>query len=102
MIDISGNNGNNEDWRGKAYSFFENKICEAHPCHDMGDHEGLNCLFCYCPLYALGPECGGEFTYTPKGIKDCSLCTLPHIRDNYGYINERFKDIVQKMSIDNK
>ena len=97
MIEIRDNNGKTGDWRGKAYSFYEHKACEAYPCHDMGDNDGLNCLFCYCPLYPLGTACGGEFTYTTKGVKDCSHCVLPHIRENYGKINERFEDIVKKM-----
>lgn len=51
----------------------------------------LNCLFCFCPLYALGPECGGAFTYVGEhgDIKDCSACTFPHRRENYDRIMER-------------
>ena len=41
-------------WEGKQYSFFCHKECEFFPCHETKDPENFNCLFCYCPLYALG------------------------------------------------
>ena len=44
----------------KAYSFFCNAECEFFPCHKTNDLENFNCLFCYCPLYALGENCGGN------------------------------------------
>ena len=84
-----------EDWRGKAYSFFSHVACESYPCHDTEDKENFNCLFCYCPLYVLGDGCGGSFEYLPSGVKDCTPCMLPHIRENYGYITGRFQDIVR-------
>lgn len=37
----------------------------------------FNCLFCFCPLYLKGAECGGNFRYTEKGVKDCSQCMFP-------------------------
>ena len=40
---------------------------------------------------------GGRFRYRTNGVKDCSLCTLPHDRENYGYITARFQDIVRTM-----
>ena len=61
-----------------SYSFFANRDCQYYPCHEKADPEHFNCLFCYCPLYALGERCGGNFRYTEKGIKDCSACLLPH------------------------
>ena len=48
-------------WEGKHYAFFSNKECEYFPCHAGADPENFNCLFCYCPLYALGDKCGGNF-----------------------------------------
>ena len=48
-------------WEGKHYSYFSNKECEYFPCHKGADPENFNCLFCYCPLYALGDKCGGNF-----------------------------------------
>lgn len=76
------------------YKFFNHSNCEFFPCHKTNDPENFNCLFCYCPLYALGDKCGGNPKYTDKGIKDCSKCTLPHKRDNYDYIMGKFKDII--------
>ena len=43
--------------------------------------EAFNCLFCYCPLYALGPHCGGHFSYTKAGVKNCTACTRLHAGD---------------------
>lgn len=71
------------------YDFVQNKDCEYFPCHKCADHESFSCLFCYCPLFALGDRCGGNFTYTESGIKDCSACLIPHKRENYGFITER-------------
>ncbi len=65
------------------YDFFQNKECEYFPCHQGADTESFSCLFCYCPLYALGDRCGGHFTYTEEGIKDCTNCLRPHKRENY-------------------
>ena len=76
------------------YKFFNQKDCEYFPCHKTNDTDNFNCLFCYCPLYALKDKCGGNFRYTEKGIKDCTNCTLPHRRDNYDYIIGKFKDII--------
>ena len=59
-------------------SFFQNRECEYFPCHEGVPEDAFNCILCYCPLYALGPNCGGGFSYTEKGAKDCSGCTLPH------------------------
>ena len=52
--------------------YFANRDCPYFPCHAGADPAVFNCLFCYCPLYALGEGCGGDFRYTDKGIKDCS------------------------------
>ncbi len=65
------------------YDFFQNKECEYFPCHQDADPACFSCLFCYCPLYALGEGCGGNFTYLENGIKDCSGCMRPHRRENY-------------------
>ena len=76
------------------YKLINHKECEYFPCHKTNDPDNFNCLFCYCPLYALKDKCGGNFRYTEKGIKDCTNCTLPHQRDNYDYIIGKFKDII--------
>ena len=39
---------------GRNYSFMQNRDCEYFPCHAGVSEEDFNCLFCYCPLYALG------------------------------------------------
>lgn len=65
------------------YDYFQNSACEFFPCHNCENPESFSCLFCYCPLYALGDKCGGNFTYTNEGIKDCSNCMVPHRRENY-------------------
>lgn len=62
-------------------TFFRNDACAFFPCHDGVDPNEFNCLFCYCPLYALGPTCGGDFAYTAQGVKDCSSCTRLHVGD---------------------
>lgn len=68
------------------YKYFQNRECEYFPCHPNADAERFNCLFCYCPLYALGDQCGGGFTYTADGIKDCTHCLRPHKKENYDEI----------------
>lgn len=86
----------------KHYKFFQNKLCEFFPCHKINNpDENFNCLFCYCPLYSLGDKCGGNFKYTEKGIKDCSLCSIPHIKDSgYETIRENIKLVLEKNKID--
>ncbi|MBR6554846.1 MAG: cysteine-rich small domain-containing protein [Clostridia bacterium] len=85
-------------WEGKEFAFFQHKKCEFFPCHNAPEAEEFNCLFCYCPLYALGDKCGGNFVYTEDGIKDCSGCSVPHRRKNYGYIMERYGDLMKLAS----
>lgn len=70
-----------DDKSAYEYPFFSHESCEYFPCHEGIAPDEFNCLFCYCPLYALGSRCGGDFTYTDAGIKDCSACTLPHRAD---------------------
>ena len=77
------------------FSFFQNKACEYFPCHKGVDPENFNCLFCYCPLYALGDKCGGNFTYLENGIKDCSGCLRPHKRENYDSIVKQMPMILE-------
>lgn len=69
-----------------SYNFFENKECEYYPCHN--GIECINCLFCYCPLYHLD-YCPGDYKYievNEKKIKECTICTFPHKRENYNTI----------------
>lgn len=76
------------------YKFCRNPDCEYFPCHQGIDEKDFNCLFCYCPLYALGDKCGGQFQYTKEGIKDCSGCVRPHIRENYDLIVSRMEAVL--------
>lgn len=69
---------------------FVNDKCEYFPCHDL-PRERFNCLFCYCPLYTI-KDCGGTYSYTEKGIKNCMDCTFPHERDNYGKVLKKLKE----------
>ena len=77
------------------YQFFQNKECEYFPCHKGAQEETFNCLFCYCPLYAFGDGCGGNFSYTEEGIKDCSACLVPHRKENYERILEKFPELAE-------
>lgn len=75
---------------GTHYQYFVNRECEYFPCHPGIDPEEFNCLFCFCPAYALGEDCGGRFSYdNEKGIKDCKACGIPHIKGNYQWMVER-------------
>ena len=78
-----------------SYRFFQNRACAYFPCHQVKDDSDFNCLFCYCPLYALGDKCGGNCTYTEGGIKDCSGCLIPHSPKGYDYINGKFEELAQ-------
>lgn len=79
----------------KRYAFFQHTNCEYFPCHGGVAPEEFNCLFCYCPLYALGRSCGGNCAYTAQGIKDCSGCSVPHRRENYDLIMSRFPELAR-------
>ena len=78
-----------------SHSFFQNRSCEYFPCHKVRDDSCFNCLFCYCPLYALGDKCGGNFAYTDNGIKDCSNCLIPHSAGGYDYVLSKFSQIAE-------
>lgn len=78
-----------------SFSFFQNRDCAYFPCHSGADAESFNCLFCYCPLYALGRKCGGNFRYNEKGVKDCTNCLVPHRRENYAYVTGRYQEIME-------
>lgn len=76
------------------FSYFQNNKCMYFPCHKK-EGEYFNCLFCYCPLYALGDKCGGNFVYIEDGIKDCSNCIIPHSENGYFYVNSKFNEIAE-------
>ena len=77
------------------YDFFQHKQCEYFPCHAGADPETFSCIFCYCPLYALGEKCGGNYRYTDTGIKDCSGCLRPHRRENYEDMTKQMEGILE-------
>ena len=68
------------------YKFFQHTDCEFFPCHKT---EKVNCLFCFCPLYPI-KDCGGIYTYTDRGLKDCSGCTTPH--EDYDFVIRKLKE----------
>lgn len=79
----------------QSHQFFQNTACKYFPCHTGIPAEEFNCLFCYCPLYALGRKCGGNCTYTEKGFKSCMDCTFPHHRENYDAVLGRYGEIAE-------
>lgn len=78
-----------------TYRFFQNRDCRYFPCHPVEDIQQFNCLFCYCPLYTLGERCGGNCTYTEKGVKNCTHCVLPHSPGGYDYIRSKFPELAE-------
>ena len=77
------------------YDFFQHRECEYFPCHPGAVPKTFSCLFCYCPLYCLGENCGGSYRYTEDGIKDCSQCLRPHLRKNYASICEKMDEVLK-------
>lgn len=53
----------------------------------------FSCLFCYCPLYALGRSCGGNFNYLKDGTKCCDACIVPHTNGGYEYVLGKYGEI---------
>ncbi|MBI4856557.1 MAG: cysteine-rich small domain-containing protein [Acetobacterium woodii] len=79
------------------FKFFQHGDCEYFPCHKINNSDDFNCLFCYCPLYALGENCGGNFTRTDKGIKNCSNCSYPHHKENYDGVLEKLLTLIEQL-----
>ena len=78
-------------------SYFLNKECEYYPCHDLSE-DRFSCMFCYCPLYDI-KDCGGIYTYTEKGAKNCKDCIFPHDRNNYAAVIKKLKEKMYGNSI---
>lgn len=76
------------------HTYICHTACPYFPCHPGADPGDFNCLFCYCPLYALGEGCGGNFRYTESGVKDCSACLLPHTEAGYEHVLAGCKRLV--------
>jgi Zn-finger protein len=83
--------------KSQRYQFFQHRDCEYFPCHKGVPEESFNCLFCYCPLYALGCDCGGDFTLTETGVKNCTPCSIPHQKANYPVIVAKTKLLVERV-----
>ena len=81
------------------YKFNQNSNCEFFPCHKVKQKETFNCLFCFCPLYTLGTDCGGHYTYLENGIKDCSACTLVHSKAGYDHVMSKMTLVMEKAKI---
>ena len=77
------------------YKFVQNTQCEYFPCHKGIPIEVFNCLFCYCPLYALKEECGGDYSYLSSGIKSCMGCKKPHDCGGYEHISNHINDLIE-------
>lgn len=84
-----------KEFNTENYKFFQHRDCEFFPCHQVSDDSNFNCLFCYCPLYALGENCGGNYQYLDGGVKDCSNCKLPHNPKSYDYIMSKYVEIME-------
>ena len=59
------------------YSFFAHRECEFFTCNPGADPDRFNCLFCYCPLYCLGKNCGGNFTVLETGSRIAAAVCFP-------------------------
>lgn len=84
------------------WKFVQNRNCPFFPCHKNVKISEFNCLFCFCPLYALGDKCGGNVQYTADGKKDCSQCSFPHHKAAYDTVVKRLGDLVEITKIDPK
>ena len=84
-----------EKVKTENFKFFSHKACEYFPCHEGINPEHFNCLFCYCPLYFV-EECGGNYTFTKHGKKDCTNCILPHEADKFDFITDKLIDAINK------
>lgn len=85
----SGEKGPGSGLETQNFRRFTHRSCEFFPCHQGVPEETYNCLFCFCPLYLLRDQCGGNFKYLENGIKNCSDCTVPHGPDSYDRIMEK-------------
>lgn len=77
------------------FKFVQNTTCEYFPCHKGIPEEAFNCLFCYCPLYALKRDCGGNYAYLKNGVKSCMSCTKPHDQHGYEHVSQKMKNIIE-------
>lgn len=78
-----------------SYRYFRNEKCQYFPCHRGIDPEAFNCLFCYCPLDSV-INCGGCYTITEHGMKDCSSCVYPHKPENYEQVVDKVTRLLRE------
>lgn len=76
----------------EKFKYFAHKECEYYPCHRTTEPDTFNCLFCYCPLYPMGEDCGGNFIYLDNGTKDCSGCLVPHKKENFEHMMKKLAE----------
>lgn len=81
-----------------SFCYFKNTDCVFYPCHEIKEGDDFfNCLFCYCPLYTLGRDCGGNFKYLDGDIKDCSNCMLPHSPAGFATVSARYPEVAERL-----
>ena len=81
------------------YKFFNHKDCEYFPCHKTNNPDDFNCLFCYCPLYALKEKCGGHYVILENGIKDCSHCLIVHHPAGYEHVMSKMPLLMDEVKL---
>lgn len=85
-----------------SFKFYQNRDCQYFPCHDI-DEDKMNCLFCYCPLYALKEKCGGQPKFLESGIKSCENCTKTHNGEEaWDYVASKMKDVLELGKLKNE
>ncbi|ONI42331.1 metal-binding protein [Candidatus Epulonipiscium fishelsonii] len=80
----------------EGYKGYSNFKCKFFPCHEVNNVETFNCMFCYCPLYLLKEDCGGDFVYLKNRIKDCSHCIKTHGENSYEFVQSKMKEVIEK------
>ena len=81
---------------GANFKFVQNTACEFFPCHENIEEDKFNCLFCYCPLYTLKDECGGNPEFLADGTKDCMNCTVTHLKDSgFAHVMSKIEGILE-------
>ena len=92
-------NGRESDLKPKPepehFKRVTHRSCEYFPCHKGVPLETFNCLFCFCPLYLLKDQCGGNFKYRDNGVKDCTNCTVPHGPDSYERVMDKMSLVIE-------
>ena len=80
------------------HKYFNNHNCKYYPCHSQSEDNNFNCLFCYCPLYHMEDQCGGNLKYV-KNTKICVECHLPHVPDYYDVIIGKLKEMRKRADL---